>query len=67
MGELTGFTPVMVTADPPVAPVAIPEPPPISAPPSNGAIEVELPCGVKLRVNGMVDEGALRQILSVLS
>jgi transposase len=67
MGELTGFTPVMVTADPPVEPVAMPEPPPISAPPSNGAIEVELPSGVRLRVNGMVDEGALRQILSALS
>ena len=31
------------------------------------AIEVELPSGVRLRVNGMVDEGALRQILSALS
>jgi transposase len=67
MGELTGFTPVMVTADPPVAPVARPEPPPICDPPSHGAIEVELPSGVKLRVNGMVDAGALRQILSALS
>jgi hypothetical protein len=45
----------------------MPEPPPISDPPSNGAIEVELPSGVRLRVNGMVDEGALRQILSALS
>jgi transposase len=35
--------------------------------PAGGAIEVELPSGVKLRLTGAVDEAALRRVLSALS
>jgi len=73
-GELTGFAPVAVIADspvpqlPPPEPVADPVPPPeTTAPPSAATIEVELPTGVKLRLNGDVDEAALRRVLSALS
>jgi transposase len=66
-GELTGFVPVSVIADPALpepaaAPVAI-EPEPATT----GTIEVELPSGVKLRVSGDVCEVALRRVLSALS
>ena len=33
---------------------------------ADGVIEVELPSGVKLRLTGAVDEGALRRVLSAL-
>lgn len=71
-GALTGFAPVTVmsetpeavlpapsmTADPvPSAPVALTAP---------GAIEVEFPSGVKLRVIGDVGEAVLRRVLSAL-
>jgi transposase len=71
-GELTGFAPVrlaspveeLASAPVPVGPVpALPEP----DRPVNGTIEVELPSGVKLRLTGAVDEGALRRVLSALS
>ena len=70
-GELTGFIPVTVASDS-VAQLPPPEPivdaPPVSAAPyNNGAIEVELPSGVKLRLTGDVDEAALRRVLSALS
>ena len=68
-GELTGFVPVSVIADP-----ALPEPEPASAPvlaepepAPTGTIEIELPSGVKLRVTGEVGETALRLVLSALS
>ena len=32
-----------------------------------GAIEVELPSGIKLRITGAVGEALLRQVLSALS
>jgi transposase len=66
-GELTGFVPVSVIADPalpePVAAPVTTEPEPTAA----GTIEVELPTGVKLRINGDVGEAALRRVLSALS
>jgi transposase len=66
-GELTGFVPVSVIADPalpePVAALVATEPEPTAA----GTIEVELPTGVKLRVNGDVGEATLRRVLSALS
>ena len=69
-GELTGFAPVRLA--PAVEELAL-------APASvdsalaeadrlvDGVIEVELPSGVKLRLTGAVDEGALRRVLSALS
>ncbi len=71
-GELTGFAPVrlalpveeLASVAVPVDPVpALPEP----DRPANGTIEVELTSGVKLRLTGAVDEGALRRVLSALS
>ncbi len=64
-GALTGFVPVSMASD--VA--ALPAPAPLEVPPATppaGHIEVELPNGVKVRVRGDVDAGALRQILSAL-
>jgi transposase len=64
-GALTGFVPVSmataIAALPAAAPLETPAPPPIA-----GHVEVELPNGVKVRVRGDVDAGALRQILSAL-
>jgi hypothetical protein len=50
-----------IAALPAAAPLETPAPPPIA-----GHVEVELPNGVKVRVRGDVDAGALRQILSAL-
>ena len=66
-GELTGFVPVSVMAD-----AALPEPPTVPVPADGvptavGAIEVELPSGVKLRLTGDVGEAVLRRVLSALS
>jgi transposase len=72
-GELTGFAPVTV-ASPPMGQLASitadVEPAPASPAvdrPAGGAIEVELPSGVKLRLTGAVDAAVLRQVLSALS
>jgi transposase len=67
-GELTGFVPVSVAAEPPSLPAAVPvrdelPPAPAAAP---GLVEVELPSGVKLRISGEVEAVALRRILSAL-
>jgi transposase len=67
-GELTGFVPVSVVAEPPSLPAPVrareeAPPAPASAP---GLVEVELPSGVKLRLSGEVDAVALRRILSAL-
>ena len=71
-GELTGFAPVRLAL--PVEELALASEPagPGPAPPgpdrpADGIIEVELPSGVKLRLSGAVDEGALRRVLSALS
>jgi transposase len=73
-GELTGFVPVSVVPEPAMAAL----PPPCTserAPaaleypdaPGVSAIEVELPSGIKLRLTGAVDEGALRRVISALA
>ena len=72
-GELTGFSPVLVA--PPVDELPAATAPPIDPVPpvvdgnrsAGGAIEVELPSGVKLRITGAVGEALLRQVLSALS
>jgi transposase len=64
-GELTGFVPVSAAPEPPSLPAPPPPEPPATAP-TAGLVEVELPSGVKLRVSGDVDSGALRRILSAL-
>jgi transposase len=66
-GELAGFVPVSVMAD-----AALPEPTAVpdladGVPTAVGAIEVELPSGVKLRLTGDVGEAVLRRVLSALS
>lgn len=72
-GELTGFAPVTVVSEMPEpalpAPpmTADPVPPAPMASTAPGAIEVELPSGVKLRVVGDVEEAVLRRVLSALS
>ena len=65
-GELTGFVPVSVVAEPPSIPAPVltkEEPAPTPAP---GLVEVELPSGVRLRISGEVETVALRRILSAL-
>jgi transposase len=65
-GELTGFVPVSVVAEPPLLPAPCPgkeEPAPT---PAAGLVEVELPSGVRLRISGEVETVALRRILSAL-
>ena len=65
-GELTGFVPVSVAAEPPslAEPVSVKEEPP--APPVPGLVKVDLPGGVRLRISGEVEAVALRRILSAL-
>ena len=70
LGELTGFVPVAVAAEPPQLSAPGPDREPAAADPgdfSAGMIEVELPTGVKLRVTGDVAEASLRRVLSALS
>ncbi len=67
-GELTGFVPVSVMAEPPSqqAPALVRDellPMPAVA---SGLVEVELPSGVKLRISGEVEAMTLRHILSAL-
>jgi transposase len=67
-GELTGFVPVSVAAEPPLLPAPVPareEAPPVLAP-APGLVEVELISGIKLRISGEVEAVALRRILSAL-
>jgi transposase len=67
-GELTGFAPVAFVAQTPET--ARPAPAMAAEPVScvtAGAIEVELPSGVKLRVTGNVEGAVLRRVLSALS
>jgi transposase len=76
-GELTGFVPVSIAPELMTLPAPEPaaEPPPsdpptrpcAAEPAAGGAVEVELPSGVKLRFTGDVEEIALRRILSALS
>jgi transposase len=67
-GELTGFVPVSVMAEPPSqqAPALVRDellPTPAVA---SGLVEVELPSGVKLRISGEVEAMTLRRILLAL-
>jgi transposase len=66
-GELTGFAPVSVVADGALpGPAAVPDVTD-DVPAAVGLIEIELPTGVKLRINGDVGEAVLRRVLSALS
>lgn len=70
-GELTGFMPVSVVAEPASLSAPSPaqdEPAPTAPapPPAPGLVEVELPSGVRLRISGEVETVALRRILSAL-
>jgi transposase len=71
-GDLTGFVPVSMAAEPaalpapeltPDLPVAEPAPNPAAA----LFIEIELPTGIKLRVPSDIGEAALRRIFAALS
>jgi transposase len=71
-GDLTGFVPVSMAAEP----AALPAPEltsdlPVVEPAPNPAaaifIEVELPAGIKLRVPSDIGEAALRRIFAALS
>jgi transposase len=67
-GELTGFAPVRLA--PPISELSPVDPAPTlpeNDRPADGIIEVELTSGVRLRLTGAVDEGALRRVLSALS
>ena len=71
-GELTGFAPVLMAppADELAAAAAPIDPGPADGEAdraTGGLIEVELSCGVKLRITGAVDAATLRQVLSALS
>jgi transposase len=71
-GELTGFAPVLVAPPVDELPAATLPIDPVRPGgdanwPAGGLIEVELPCGVKLRITGAVDAAMLRQVLSALS
>ena len=65
-GELTGFMPVSVVAEPQSLPAPVKEEPAPALPPAPGLVEVELPSGVRLRISGEVETVALRRILSAL-
>jgi transposase len=73
-GELTGFVPFSVVPEPAMAAL----PPPCTSERASGAleyrdapgvcaIEVELPSGIRVRLTGVVDEGALRRVISALA
>ena len=70
-GELTGFVPVSVVPDPPMAALSSCEPSAVIGRPLDigepATIEVELPSGIKLRLTGAVDAAALRQVISALA
>jgi len=63
--RLTAPDPVQPTADPP-PPAPPPQPPAAQMPPSAGLIEIALPGGASVRVDGSVDGAALRRVLDIL-
>ena len=66
-GELTGFVPVSVVAEPPSLPTPVPVRENHLPVPAPGLVEVEqLPSGVRIRISGEVEVVALRRILSAL-
>ncbi len=70
--DLVGETP-RLTAPEPVPPMSVPPPPapvpppsPAPTPPHAGLIEIALPGGASVRVDGSVDGAALRRVLDIL-
>ncbi len=57
--------PVQPMPDPPM-PAPSPQPPSARTPPCSGVIEIALPGGASVRVDGSVDGAALRRVLDVL-
>jgi transposase len=72
-GAMSGFVPVEVPPEPvslpapttPSARITTYSPPDVQGPSS--LIEVELPSGIKLRVDGHIDEAVLGRVLAVLA
>jgi transposase len=70
---VTGFVPVHVEVPPPVAPPAAATMKPLveeaaaRARPAPGRIEMEFPHGVRVRLEGAVDEAVLRSVLDALN
>jgi transposase len=69
---MAGMVPVQVRAEPAndtppcEAVTALPAAPPARSKPTAGRIEIEFPGGVRVRVEGGVDEALLRSVLAVL-
>ncbi len=63
--QLTAPDPVSPLSDPPT-PAPVPQSPPAQTPPHAGLIEIALPGGASVRVDGSVDDAALRRVLDVL-
>jgi len=57
--------PVPPLSDPPT-PAPVPQPPPAPTTPHAGLIEIALPGGASVRVDGSVDGAALRRVLDIL-
>ena len=51
---------------PPSPPAPLPQLPPAQTPPHAGLIEIALPGGASVRVDGSVDGAALRLVLDIL-
>ncbi len=62
--RLTAPEPTQPIADPPT-PAPVPQPPPAQTPHA-GLIEIALPGGASVRVDGSVDGAALRRVLDIL-
>ena len=67
MPRLTAPDPVQPMFVPPLPPPTPPPlPPPAQTPPHAGLIEIALPGGASVRVDGSVDGAALRRVLDIL-
>lgn len=63
--RLAAPEPAQPIADPP-PPAPLPQPSPAPTPPHAGLIEIALPGGASVRVDGSVDGAALRRVLAIL-
>jgi len=63
--RLTAPEPVQPMSDPP-PPAPLAQTPPAQTPPHTGLIEIALPGGASVRVDGSVDGAALRRVLAAL-
>ena len=63
--RLAAPEPAQPVADPP-PPAPLPQPSPAQTPPHAGLIEIALPGGASVRVDGSVDGAALRRVLAIL-